>query len=121
MNLNYSDKLLKYFRNPQHVGSLDSSDPFVKTATAGSKSAGDFIQLQIQLNQQDTIERAVFRAYGSGPLIAVAEFVASSIEGEKLSEISIDSQFIINELGLPEEKHSCGILGADVLVSLTLL
>ena len=68
----YSDKVLDHYENPRNVGSLDKESKDVGTGMVGAPACGDVMKLQIQVNEQGTIEDAKFKTYGCGSAISCA-------------------------------------------------
>ena len=57
----YNEKVIEYFENPPNVGSLNKNNPNVGTGTVGSVSCGDLLKFQVEVNEDGTIDRAVFK------------------------------------------------------------
>jgi nitrogen fixation NifU-like protein len=113
MALNYTDKVMKYFRNPKHAGSLKNADA---SATEGSPACGDFITMQLKVDK-GRIKDVKYKSFGCASNIATAEVIAKLAKGktiEKAKRITHDD--ITKELGgLPKIKVHCSVLAVETL------
>lgn len=111
----YSNKLLHYFFQTHQAGELDINDPNVKTVSVGRAENGDVLILYIMLND-DVVVDARFKAYGSPPLIAGAEFICERVIGKKINELqNINCERILNSLDLNNsDTHIAALLDLAV-------
>lgn len=114
----YSDKVLDHYENPRNVGSLDKSSKDVGTGMVGAPACGDVMKLQIQVNEQGTIEDAKFKTYGCGSAIASSSLVTEMLKGMNIDDAhEIKNSAIAEELALPPVKIHCSVLAEDAIKS----
>ena len=114
--MNYSDKVIEHFDNPQNVGSMDRNDPDVGTGLVGAPACGDVMQLQLKINEKGVIEDAKFKTFGCGSAIASSSFVTTLVKGRTIVAASkIKNVDIARELELPPQKIHCSVLAEDAI------
>lgn len=95
---------------------MDKSDPSVGTGLVGAPACGDVMKLQIKVNDDGTIEKAVFKTFGCGSAIASSSYVTEIIEGKKIEEVmNIKNTDIAEHLKLPPVKLHCSMLAEDAI------
>ena len=110
----YDAKVVEYFENPPNVGSLNKSDPNVGTSTVGSVACGDLLKMQVKLGENGKIEKAVFKAFGCGSVIASSAYVTEILKGMTLDEAEkIKNTDISQYLNLPPVKLHCSLLAEE--------
>ena len=115
----YSEKLLKHFKEPQNVGTLDKSSKNVGTGLVGAPECGDVMRLQIEVDEESgIIKDAKFKTFGCGSAIASSSLATEWLKGKTLDEAqSIDNMDIVEELELPPVKIHCSVLAEDAIKS----
>ena len=112
----YHANVLDHYNNPRNVGSFDKKDPTVGTGLVGAPACGDVMKLQIKVNDDGTIERAVFKTFGCGSAIASSSYATEILEGMKIEEaMNIRNTDIANHLRLPPVKLHCSMLAEDAI------
>jgi len=112
----YSEKLLDHYNNPQNVGSLDKKQKNVGTGLVGAPACGDVMKLQIEVNEEGTIDKACFKTFGCGSAIASSSLVTELIKGKTLEDAQkIKNTDIAKELSLPPVKIHCSVLAEDAI------
>ena len=112
----YSDKVLDHYANPRNVGAFDRTDCCIGTAVVGLRVHRDLLKLQIKVNDRGVIEDACFKAYGSGPMIAVGSLTSDWIKGKPLiAAQALTSQEIAEALALPLIKIHCSVLAESAV------
>ncbi len=112
----YHANVLDHYNNPRNVGSLNKNDPSVGTGLVGAPACGDVMKLQIKVNEDGTIEKAVFKTFGCGSAIASSSYATEILEGRKLEEaMSIKNTDIAQHLKLPPVKLHCSMLAEDAI------
>jgi nitrogen fixation NifU-like protein len=112
----YSEKVIDHYENPRNVGSFDKNDASVGTGMVGAPACGDFMILQIKVNEQGVIEDARFKTYGCGSAIASSSLVTEWVKGKTLDQAAdIRNTQIAEELALPPVKIHCSILAEDAI------
>jgi len=115
MALQYTQKVLEHFKNPQNVGELDKADAI---ATEGSPACGDMITFSLKIDPDThVIEDIRFKSYGCASNIATASIATVLSKGRTIEQIkSMNPKQIVDELGgLPAIKMHCAILAVNGL------
>jgi len=113
----YSKKIIDYFNNPKHIGSMNSKSPDVGTGLVGAPACGDVMKLQIRV-KNNIIEDAKFKTFGCGSAIASSEYAAERIIGKTVEEAGkITNKEIATHLKLPPIKLHCSMLSEDAIKS----
>ncbi len=119
--MQYSDKVLKHFKNPHNQGVIKNADA---EGQVGNPVCGDVMKMYLKIRKQKTenrqqeyIENIKFETLGCAAAIAVSSIVTDMAKGmtlDKAMELTKDD--VIKELsGLPEAKIHCSMLGVDAL------
>lgn len=112
----YDNKVVEYFENPPNVGSLPKNDPRVGTSTVGSVACGDLLKMQIKVGDDGKIEKAVFKAFGCGSVIASSAYATEILKGMTLDEAEkIKNTDISQYLKLPPVKLHCSLLAEEAI------
>lgn len=112
----YSKKIVDHFENPQNIGSLSLKSKNVGTGLVGAPSCGDVMRLQLEINDNGIIEKAVFKTFGCGSAIASSSLVTTMIKGMSLYDAEkIKNSEIAKELCLPPVKIHCSVLAEDAI------
>ncbi len=115
MAIQYSQKVLEHFSNPQNVGELKDADAI---ATEGSPACGDMITFSLKINSETrVVEDIKFKSYGCASNIATASIATVLAKGKTIDQIkAMKGKAIIDELGgLPAIKMHCAILAINGL------
>jgi len=114
--MRYNEKVLEHYKNPRNVGSLDENAENVGTGIVGAPECGDVMKLQIQVDQDNHIVDARFKAYGCGSAIASSSLATEWIKGKTLDEAQeIKNTDIASELALPPVKMHCSVLAENAI------
>ena len=112
----YSDKVIDHYENPRNVGSLDDKREDVGTGMVGAPACGDVMKLQVQINQEGVIEKAVFKTYGCGSAITSSSLTTEWLQGKTLDQaLEIKNTDLAEELNLPPVKIHCSLLAEDAI------
>ncbi len=112
----YGQKVMDHYENPRNVGILNKDAANVGTGMVGAPACGDVMRLQIQVNDDNVIEKAVFKTYGCGSAIASSSLLTEWVKGRTLDEASkIKNSDIAEELSLPPVKIHCSVLAEDAI------
>ena len=113
----YDKRVIDHYENPRNVGTLNKNDADVGTGLVGAPACGDVMKLQIKINEEDnTIERAVFKTFGCGSAIASSSYATEMIEGMQIEEaMQIKNTDIAMHLKLPPVKLHCSMLAEDAI------
>ena len=115
MALQYTEKVIEHFRNPQNVGELEQADAI---ATEGSPACGDMITFSLKIDPDShVIEDIRFKSYGCASNIATASIATVLAKGKTIETIkAMNPKQIVDELGgLPAIKMHCAILAVNGL------
>src|SRR3990167_2673747 len=100
MTTRHSELLLKYFRNPDHAGTLDINLPDIFSATLCSADQSEIIELYFEI-KENKILQAKFKATGSVAIIAGAEFLCEYVTNKNTAEINqLTEDTILKKLAL---------------------
>ncbi|MEH0002721.1 MAG: Fe-S cluster assembly scaffold IscU [Holosporaceae bacterium] len=112
----YSKKVIDHYENPRNVGTLDKKQKNVGTGLVGAPACGDVLKLQIQVDDDGVIEKAVFKTFGCGSAIASSSLVTEWLQGKTLDEAQkIQNNDIAEELALPPVKIHCSVLAEEAI------
>jgi len=113
---NYDDKVIDHYNNPRNVGSLNTNDNDVGTGLVGAPACGDVMKLQIKVNKNGVIEKAVFKTFGCGSAIASSSYATELLKGKNINEASqIKNKDISSYLKLPPVKLHCSLLAEEAI------
>ncbi len=112
----YSKKVIDHYENPRNVGSMDEADKHVGTGMVGAPACGDVMRLQIEVDDNGTIQDAKFKTYGCGSAIASSSLLTEWVKGKTIDEaLEITNKEIADELELPPVKIHCSVLAEDAV------
>ena len=112
----YNQKVVDYFENPPNVGSMDKKSANVGTGTVGSVACGDLLKFQVQVNEDGKIDKAVFKAFGCGSVIASSAYATELLQGMKIEDAyNIKNTDISQYLKLPPVKLHCSLLAEEAI------
>jgi nitrogen fixation NifU-like protein len=111
--LEYNDKVLTHFYDPQNVGYIEGADGIGKL---GDASCGDVFTMFIVV-EQDQIMDIKYLVQGCGAAVATCSALSVIAKGMSIREaMELDDNDIAEELdGLPLAKLHCSNLAATVL------
>lgn len=110
----YSKKILKYFKNPKHAGSLKNPDGVGEVI---NKTCGDSMRVYIKIKNGKIIKCKIL-TMGCVAAIASSEALAALVEGKKLDDaLKVGKKEIIKFLGgdVPSPKIHCSLLAQEAL------
>lgn len=111
--MEYSDKVMEHFQNPQNVGEIENADG---VGEVGNPTCGDMMRISISV-KDDIITDCKFKTLGCGAAIATSSITTIMAKGMTLDEgMALTRAMVAEELdGLPPEKMHCSNLAADGL------
>lgn len=114
-NLDYTDKVLDYFRNPRNMGKMENPDGIGKV---GNKICGDVMWIYIKV-KDGIITDCKFETFGCVAAIATSSVLTELAKGKNFEQaLKITNKDVANELeGLPPIKMHCSILAEEGLKS----
>jgi len=115
-DLLYREELLEVFQNPKNRGEIANPDLEAKLL---NPLCGDVVTLQIKLNGEKVVQKAVFSGNGCAISQASASLLAENIEGKNLEQIrKLKSNDILALVGInpTPARMKCALLSLDVLM-----
>ncbi|MCM8767742.1 MAG: iron-sulfur cluster assembly scaffold protein [Candidatus Omnitrophica bacterium] len=116
--MDYTEKVLEYFRNPKNMGRIENPDGVGKV---GNPICGDVMWIYIKVgkneNGEEIIEDIKFETFGCGAAIATSSVVTELAKGKTLKEAEkISNKDVVEFLGgLPPIKKHCSLLAEQGL------
>jgi len=121
MSIDYSEKVIKHFFNPQNMGKIENPDGI---GIAGNIDCGDEMTISIGVKraagedrENDILEDVKFETLGCAAAIATSSMVTELAKGKTIKEAKqISLKDVAGELGgLPPIKMHCSNMAADAL------
>ena len=114
-NLDYSDKVLDYFRNPRNMGKIQDPDGIGKV---GNPVCGDVMWIYIKV-KDGIITDCKFETFGCVAAIATSSALTELAKGKSFEQaLAITNKDVAGELGgLPPIKMHCSLLAEQGLRS----
>jgi len=112
-NLDYTNKVLDYFRNPRNMGEMKDPDGIGKV---GNAVCGDVMWIYLRI-KNDIITDCKFKTFGCVAAIATSSALTELAKGKTLEEaLKITNKYVAKELeGLPPIKMHCSLLAEEGL------
>ncbi|CEK11222.1 iron-sulfur cluster assembly scaffold protein [Legionella hackeliae] len=102
----YNELVEHCFFSPEHVGTVDKSEPLTVYYRSGEAGRGDVFDFYLQCNEQGLILKARFKAYGNPYLVAAAELVCKQLEGNNIDEHpQFDYSWLVEQLEIPRTRY----------------
>lgn len=113
--MQYSEKVLEHFANPQNVGEIPDADGI---GEVGSPACGDIMKMYLKI-KDGNIEDVKFKTFGCGAAIATSSIATEMIKGKPISDaLSLTNKAVIEALdGLPAVKVHCSVLAEQAIKS----
>ena len=109
----YSQKIINRFLNPYNAGGLRGANV---TGKAGEAEYGDCIKIYLNGDEDNVIQTAKFKAFGSPVTIAVCDCLCDIVVNLNLDEaLEVSVNDLINVIDVPEEKLSVLSLAIEAL------
>ena len=111
----YSEIILDYYRHPRNKGTLDH--PHIK-AKDSNPLCGDIIEMQLELDGNDSVKHVRFNGQGCAISQASASMLTELVKGKKLDDVrSISKEEILSLIGgqLSAVRLKCALLSLKVL------
>lgn len=115
--MNYTKKVLQYFRNPHNYGKIKKYDAI---GIVGNIICGDLMYIYLKIakkKNQEFIKDIKFETFGCVAAIATSSAITDLAKGKTLEEaMQISKDEIVKFLGgLPPIKLHCSVLAIDAL------
>ena len=80
--MQYTDKVIQHFTNPQNVGEIENADG---VGEVGNAKCGDIMKMYLKIDN-DIITDVKFKTYGCGAAIATSSVATEMIKGKSVDE-----------------------------------
>ena len=109
MAMNYSDKVMEHFTNPQNVGEIENASG---CGTVGNAVCGDIMRVYLDIDENNVIQDAKFKTFGCGAAIATSSMATVLVKGKTVQEaLKVTNKAVMEALdGLPPVKVHCSLL-----------
>lgn len=109
--LQYSDKVIKQFKDMTNNGRIEDADGIGKV---GNPVCGDVMWIYIKVND-NIITDCKFETFGCVAAIATSSLATQLVIGKSVEDaLQVSNKRIVDLLGgLPIEKHHCSVLAED--------
>ncbi|MBS3113139.1 iron-sulfur cluster assembly scaffold protein [Candidatus Woesearchaeota archaeon] len=113
--MNYNEKLIELFRNPQHTGEVENASGI---GEVGNMKCGDVMKVSLKI-ENDKIKEIKFLTFGCVAAIASSEALCRIAKDKSIEEAEkLTNQDILNYVGeVPALKVHCSVLGEEALKS----
>ena len=111
----YSEIILDYYRHPRNKGTLDH--PHIK-AKDSNPLCGDIIEMQLELDGNDSVKDVRFNGQGCAISQASASMLTELVKGKTLNDVrNISKEEILSLIGgqLSAVRLKCALLSLKVL------
>lgn len=114
--MSYSESVVHYFTQPSYAGTLDVRKTDVGYARIQSNETGRTVELFIQLNAEECIIDARFKAQGCVATVAVMAYVADFLHEKTVTQALLcKATQIMQHLALPKNKHHCALMAEEAI------
>ena len=114
MAMNYSDKVMEHFTNPQNVGEIENASG---CGTVGNAVCGDIMRVYLDIDENNVIRDAKFKTFGCGAAIATSSMATVLVKGKTVQEaLEVTNKAVMEALdGLPPVKVHCSLLAEQAV------
>ena len=114
MAMNYSDKVMEHFTNPQNVGEIENASG---CGTVGNAVCGDIMRVYLDIDENNVIQDAKFKTFGCGAAIATSSMATEMVKGKTIEEaMQVTNKAVMEALdGLPPVKVHCSLLAEEAI------
>ena len=111
--MQYTDKVIQHFTNPQNVGEIENADG---VGEVGNAKCGDIMKMYLKIDN-DIITDVKFKTYGCGAAIATSSVATEMIKGKSVDEaLKLKNSEVVEALGgLPDVKIHCSVLAEEAI------
>ena len=111
--MQYTEKVMQHFMNPQNVGVIENPDGYGKV---GNPSCGDIMEIFIKVDN-NVITDVKFRTFGCASAIASSSISTDMIIGKTVEEaLQVTNKAVVDALGgLPAVKMHCSVLAEEAI------
>ena len=114
MAMNYSDKVMEHFTNPQNVGEIENASG---CGTVGNAVCGDIMRVYLDIDENNVIQDAKFKTFGCGAAVATSSMATEMVKGKTIEEaLKLTNKAVAEALdGLPPVKMHCSVLAEEAI------
>ena len=113
MAMNYSDKVMEHFTNPQNVGEIENASG---CGTVGNAVCGDIMRVYLDIDENNVIQDAKFKTFGCGAAIDTSSMATVLVKGKTVQEALEVQQSRRGGPGwLPPVKVHCSLLAEEAI------
>ena len=114
MVMNYFDKVMEHFTNPQNVGEIENASG---CGTVGNAVCGDIMRVYLDIDDNGVIQDAKFKTFGCGAAIATSSMATVLVKGKTVQEaLEVTNKAVMDALdGLPPVKVHCSLLAEEAI------
>ena len=114
MAMNYSDKVMEHFTNPQNVGEIENASG---CGTVGNAVCGDIMRVYLDIDENNVIQDAKFKTFGCGAASATSSMATVLVKGKTVQEaLEVTNKAVMDALdGLPPVKVHCSLLAEEAI------
>jgi len=111
MDLEYTGRVLEYFKNPRNMGKIEDADGIGKV---GNPVCGDVMWIYIKVDDGKIID-CKFQTFGCVAAIATSSIMTELVKGKTIDEaLKLSNKDVVEELGgLPDVKVHCSLLAEE--------
>ena len=104
MAMNYSDKVMEHFTNPQNVGEIENASG---CGTVGNAVCGDIMRVYLDIDENNVIQDAKF----------TSSMATVLVKGKTVQEaLKVTNKAVMEALdGLPPVKVHCSLLAEEAI------
>ncbi|MBD3361289.1 iron-sulfur cluster assembly scaffold protein [Candidatus Woesearchaeota archaeon] len=113
MSFQYSDEILRRFRNPKNAGEIKNPDGI---GMVGNRSCGDVMHLYIKVENNKIVD-AKFKTLGCAAAISFSDLLCDMVKNQNIEDaLKLTKDDLVKKLGgVPAPKLHCSLLAVDAL------
>jgi nitrogen fixation NifU-like protein len=112
----YNAALVRHFRQPENVGTMDRARQDVGFGEAGRQQDGCRVQFYLQIGAAGRIVKSRYRVFGCPVAIAACSLLSSCIVGWTVDALSrLEVQPLVVALEAPAEKRGVLLIVEDAI------
>lgn len=110
----YNEVVESCFFTPNHVGTMDLTQPLSAHYRGGETGRGDVFDFYLLCNEEGLVLKACFKAYGNPYLVAAAEWICRQLESSQIDKHPrFNYRTLVDELTIPKTRYSVALQVED--------
>jgi nitrogen fixation NifU-like protein len=111
--MEYGEKVLAHFTNPQNVGEIKDADGI---GEVGNPRCGDVMKMYVKI-KNGVINDVKFKTFGCAAAVATSSMATVLIKGKKIEDALKITNKVVTEMlgGLPPIKLHCSVLAQQAV------